>query len=130
VTHDQPRHRRPVRPSTHLVIAAAALGVLLGWAGARPLSILAVGNVVVWGLAAAALGLVGGTAPATALRLGVFGFTLGFAFMCFDYTGDSPLTTRVVPFAIIGVFCAVCAIAMGLAARILRIYWRRHATSG
>jgi hypothetical protein len=113
----------------HLVIAAAALGVLLGWAGALPLSILAVGNLVVWGLAAAALGMIDGTDPATALRLGVFGFTLGFAFMCFDYTGDSPLATRVVPFAIIGVFCAGCAIAMGLAARLLRIYWRRHAKS-
>jgi hypothetical protein len=107
------------RPVPMLVVAAL-LGTFLGWAGARPLSVLAVGNVVLWGVATVALGMIDGTAPAKAVRLGVYGFALGFAFMCFGYTGEAALSTRLVPFALIGLFCAVCAIALGALVHVIR----------
>jgi hypothetical protein len=99
---------------------AAATGLVLGWSGARPLSGLAAGNILIWAVAVVALGAITGTAPGKALRLGVFGFVLGFAFMCFGYSGDSALTTRLLPFALIGLFCAVCAIALGALVHVIR----------
>jgi len=96
-----------------LLLVAGVLGVALGWLGAKPLSFLGVGNVLLWALAVVALGTRPGTAPGKALRLGLFGFVLGVSFMCFGYAGVDPLSTKLVPFAVIGLFCAVCAIALG-----------------
>ena len=112
-------HSTLVRQTVVLALAAS-LGTLLGWAGARPLSGLGVANIAVWGVATVALGAVEGTARAKAIRLGVYGFALGFAFMCFGYSGEGALTTRLVPFAIIGIFCAVCAIALGALVHVIR----------
>jgi hypothetical protein len=50
------------------------------------------------------------------IRLAVFGFTVGFAFMCFGYEGSAGLATRALPFALIGTFSGVCAIALGAVA--------------
>ena len=96
-----------------LPLVAAALGVFLGWAAAKPLSGLAVGNLVVWGTAVVALGLLPGSRGTKAIRLWTFGFVVGFTFMCFGYEGSAALVTRVVPFALIGVFSGLCAIALG-----------------
>jgi hypothetical protein len=98
---------------TRLVIIAIASGVLLGWIGARPLSGLGAWNVVIWAAVVVALGMQDGSARAKAIRLGLFGLVLGFAFMGFGYDGDGSLVMRVVPFAIIGLFCGACAIALG-----------------
>jgi hypothetical protein len=103
-----------------VLLFAAVAGLVLGWVGARPLSGLAAGNILIWAVAVVALGAITGTAPGKALRLGVFGFVLGVAFMCFGYSGDSALSTRLLPFALIGLFCAVCAIALGALVHIVR----------
>jgi hypothetical protein len=103
-----------------VLVLAAVTGLVLGWAGARPLSGLAAGNILIWAVAVVTLGAITGTAPGKALRLGVFGFALGFAFMSFGYSGDAALTTKLVPFALIGVFCAVCAIALGALVHVIR----------
>ena len=103
-----------------VLLLAAVVGLVLGWAGARPLSGLAAGNILIWAVAVVALGAITGTAPGKALRLGAFGFVLGFAFMCFGYSGDSALSTRLLPFALIGLFCAMCAIALGALVHVIR----------
>jgi len=103
-----------------LLVLAVLVGVALGWAGARPFAGLAVGNVVIWAIATVTLGMIDGSAPAKVFRLGAYGFTLGFAFMCFGYTGEAALTTRLVPFALIGLFCAVCAIGLGALVHVVR----------
>ena len=103
-----------------VLVLAAVTGLVLGWAGARPLSGLAAGNILIWAVAVVALGAITGTAPGKAVRLGVFGFVLGFAFMSFGYSGDAALTTKLVPFALIGVFCALCAIALGALVHVIR----------
>ena len=95
------------------LLVAGALGVVLGWLGAKPLSFLGVGNVLLWAVGVVALGTRPGTAPGKVLRLGLFGFVLGVAFMCFGYSGADALSTKLVPFAAIGLFCAVCAVALG-----------------
>jgi len=96
-----------------LLLVAGVLGVVLGWLGAKPLSFLGVGNVLIWAVAVVALGTRPGTAPGKVLRLGLFGFVLGVSFMCFGYSGADALPSKLLPFALIGLFCAVCAIALG-----------------
>jgi hypothetical protein len=96
-----------------LLLVAVVLGVVLGWLGAKPLSFLGVGNVLIWAIGVVALGTRPGTAPGKVLRLGLFGFVLGVSFMCFDYSGADALSTKLVPFAVIGLFCAACAVALG-----------------
>ncbi len=103
-----------------VLLLAAVTGLALGWVGARPLSGLAAGNILIWAVAVVALGAITGTAPGKAVRLGVFGFVLGVAFMCFGYSGEESLTTKVLPFALIGLFCAVCAIALGALVHVIR----------
>jgi len=110
-----------------LLVLAALAGVALGWAGARPLAGLAVGNVLIWAVATVALGMIDGSASAKVVRLGTYGFSLGFAFMCFGYTDEAALATRLVPFVLIGLFCAVCAIGLGALVHVFRSW--AHARS-
>jgi hypothetical protein len=114
-----PVPQRSVSQSAVLLLAVVA-GVLLGWAGARPLSGLAAGNILIWAAAVVALGAITGTPPGKALRLGSFGFAVGFSFLCFGYSGDDALTTKLAPFAAIGLLCAVCAIALGALVHVIR----------
>ena len=96
-----------------LLLVSGVLGVVLGWLGAKPLSFLGIGNVLLWAVSVVALGTRPGTAPGKVLRLGLFGFVLGISFLCFGYAGADALSTKLVPFAVIGLFCAVCAVALG-----------------
>jgi hypothetical protein len=96
-----------------LLLVAAVVGVVLGWLGATSLSFLGVGNVLIWAVAVVGLGTRPGTAPGKVLRLGLFGFVLGFSYMCFGHTGADALSTKLLPFAVIGLFGAVCAVALG-----------------
>ena len=57
----------------------------------------------------------------------MFVFALGFAFMCFGYTGQGALVTRFLPFALIGVFCGMCAIAVGSLVHVIRTALRSRA---
>jgi hypothetical protein len=50
----------------------------------------------------------------------VYGFATGMSFMCFGYDGDAALVTRLLPFAVIGIFCAVCALAVGALVHLVR----------
>ena len=88
-------------------------GVVLGFLGIHGLGFLGWLIVFVWLAATIALGLAEGTRNSKALRLGTYGFVTGFAFMCFGYEGTPSLVSRFAPFAVIGMFCAVSAIAVG-----------------
>ena len=80
-----------------------------------------VGSVVLGAVAAAVVvegALLGAVLSWGIYRVGVF--VLGFAFMCFGYSGDSALSTRLLPFALIGLFCAMCAIALGALVHVIR----------
>ena len=71
------------------------------------------GIALVWRAVNVSLGLLHGAKRSKALRLGTYGFVTGFAFMWTGYTGEGPMAGRVIPFAIIGLFCAVGAVAVG-----------------
>lgn len=99
---------------------AIAVGLALGFISASPLSGIGAWNLAIWGIATVALGNAPGSRGSKTLRLGAYGLTLGFGFMAFGYAGDQPLSTRVFPFLLIGLFSAACAIAVGGIVHILR----------
>jgi hypothetical protein len=98
---------------------AAVSGVISGWLGTHVLAFITWGNALVWLVVTVLLGLRPGSRSSKALRLGTYGFVTGFSFMCFGYAGDEPLATRLIPFAIIGLFCAAGAVAAGLVTHLL-----------
>lgn len=96
-----------------LWIVAVAGGVVSGFLGIHGLGFLGWAIMLVWLAVTVALGLAEGTRNSKALRLGTYGFVTGFSFMCFGYEGTPSLVSRFAPFAVIGLFCAVGAIAVG-----------------
>ena len=108
-----------MRRHTGLWFVAAASGVLSGWLGAQVLAFLSWGNALIWLVVTVLLGLRPGTKGSKALRLGTYGFATGLSFMCFGYTGEGSLAERLIPFAIIGLFCAAGAIAVGFVTHLL-----------
>jgi hypothetical protein len=112
------------RQTTYWLVATLA-GIASGWLGAHTLAFLTWGNALVWLAVTVLLGLRPGTRSTKALRLGTYGFTTGFSFMCFGYSGEHPLTTRLLPFAVIGLVCAAGAIAAGLVTHLVVARTRR-----
>ena len=96
-----------------LWLVAVVGGVVSGFLGIHGLGFLGWMNTLLWLAATIALGLAPGTRNGKAVRLGTYGFVTGFSFMCFGYEGEPSLASRFAPFAVIGLFCAVCAIAVG-----------------
>ena len=91
-------------------ITAIVLGVALGFAGATMLN-LQWFTLIPWGIAGIALGL--GATRVKAIAAGaVYGFILCFVFMLAGYTGAPPVITRFPFFAAIGLFGAVCGVAV------------------
>ena len=118
------------RPWVLLVVAAAG-GVLSGFLGVHGLAFLGAANTLLWLCATIALGLAKGTRGEKALRLSIYGFATGLSFMGFGYEGDAALITRLLPFAVIGVFCAVCALAVGALVHLVRgAVGRQRSTGG
>lgn len=110
-------------------LVAAIAGLVSGWLATHALAFLTWGNTLVWLAATVTLGLRRGTRRATTLHLGVYGFVTGLSFMCFGYAGVQPLVTRLIPFAIIGLVCAVGAIAAGFVAQHVRAMSSRRETT-
>jgi hypothetical protein len=102
-----------IRSRSGSLLLALAAGVLLGWLGAAPLRALSWGNLVLWGVVNVGLGLIAGSKGEKVVRLGLYGFTLGFAFMCFGYNGAASLLSRTPFFAVVGIFSALCAVLVG-----------------
>ncbi|NYI42274.1 hypothetical protein [Demequina lutea] len=96
-----------------LWLVAVVGGLVSGFLGIHGLGFLGWAIMLVWLVVTIALGLAVGTKNSKALRLGTYGFVTGFSFMCFGYEGAASLPSRFAPFGIIGLFCAVCAIAVG-----------------
>jgi hypothetical protein len=91
-------------------ITGMVLGVALGFAGAKMLN-LQWFTLIPWGIAGIALGL--GATRVKAIAAGaVYGFVLCFVFMLVGYSGAAPAITRLPFFAAIGLFGAVCGIAL------------------
>ena len=114
-----------VRRQTGYWLVAAAAGVVSGWLGTHVLAFLSWGITLIWLVVTVSLGLLFGTMGSKALRLGTYGFVTGVAFMWSGYSGEGPAAGRVIPFAIIGLFCAAGAVAVGFATHLVVARRRR-----
>jgi hypothetical protein len=104
------------------VIIAGILGVILGATGPYYLFMGAY-SVVPWGLAALGLGF--WCAKRQALYAGaVYGFCLSFSFMVAGYTGAQSLVSRFPFFVLLGLFGAVCGIALSATGYFLKVQYR------
>ena len=92
---------------------SAGLGVLLGWVSARPLGLLHVGNVLLWTIAAIFIAKQRGGHLRKWARLATFGFTIGVAYMWFDYTGADTFVQHLPALLFFGAVSAVCAVPSG-----------------
>ncbi len=98
----------------YTLVSSAVLGVLLGYIGG-PVQILAI-----WGIAGVGIGYFSSTFRLAALNGLIFGFIVSYIFMLHGYNGTDPITTKLLPFAALGAFGAVCGIILAEIGRLLR----------
>jgi len=86
---------------------ALAIGVALGVVGARVVFVGSWLNLIPWGVAGLLLGAWSRPWWSATLVGAAYGFALAFSFMVAGYRGSLSLTTRLVPFAVLGFVGAV-----------------------
>jgi len=97
---------------------AAILGVILGASGPYYASI-GWYSIIPWGLVGLAIGF--WCSKRQSLYAGaLYGFCLNFSFMIAGYTGTASLLSRLPFFILIGLFGAVCGIALAAAGYFLK----------
>lgn len=92
---------------------AVGVGSLLGALGARYLFVGSWISLIPWTLVGLTLGY-WSRRHRPALVGAVYGFSLSFVFMVVGYAGQAPLSTRILPFAMLGAFGGVCGCVLGL----------------
>jgi hypothetical protein len=101
------------------IILAAILGVILGVTGPYYV-FLGSYSVVPWGLVALAIGF--WCSKRQSLYAGaLYGFCLCFFFMIAGYNGTASLVSRLPFFILIGLFGAVCGIAVSITGYFLKV---------
>jgi hypothetical protein len=102
----------------------AVLGVLLGLIGARYVFVNSGLSLVPWGLVSLGIGARAPSRSAAVGAAGLFGFALAVSFMAFSYDGNDGVGSVIIPFCLLGLVGAACAMALALVGR-----WLRSATS-
>ena len=101
------------------IIIAAILGVILGATGPYYAS-LGWYSIIPWGLVGLAIGF--WCSKRQSLYAGaLYGFCLNFSFMIAGYTGTASLLSRLPFFILIGLFGAVCGIALSVTGYFLKV---------
>ena len=104
------------------VIVAAILGIIVGATGPYYL-FLGSYSLVPWGLVGLALGF--WCNKRESLYAGaIYGFCLSFSFMVAGYNGAASLVSRFPFFALLGLFGAVCGVALTATGYFLKVRYR------
>jgi hypothetical protein len=90
------------------VLAAALVGALLGFLGARVLWVGSGLSLVPWAVVGAAIGAWGRSKRQAAVRGAAYGFALAYVFMLAGYDGEAAIHTRLAPFLLFALFGALC----------------------
>ncbi len=90
-----------LRPLVLLVVLGVGLGVVLGVTGAKYLLVGSALSLLPWGLVAALIGYTSPSRARTTLAASGYAFALAFAFMIAGYQGQTPITHRLPPFALL-----------------------------
>lgn len=70
--------------------------------------------LAIWALIGLALGAYSVGRKASILNGAAFGFAVSYVFMVSGYTGADPLSTKLAPFLLFGVFGSICGLLLGL----------------
>src|SRR3954470_17096570 len=85
-----------------LLLAAGAVGAILGFVCARLVLVGSGLSLVPWGIAGIAVGSLSDTRRRAAVLGAVYGFALAYVFMVAGYDGSAALLTRLAPFLVFG----------------------------
>jgi hypothetical protein len=107
------------------IIVAGVLGVILGTTGPYYAS-LGWYSLLPWGVVALAIGF-WSTKRQSLYAGALYGFCLCFSFIIGGYNGSASLVSRLPFFIVIGLFGAVCGIAVSVTGYFLKV---RFTTSG
>ncbi|MDX6278138.1 MAG: hypothetical protein QOJ72_2266 [Nocardioidaceae bacterium] len=97
-----------------------AAGVVLGLVGARYVFVNSGLSLIPWGVASVLIGVVSTSRKHAIIDAGVFGFALAVSFMAFSYDGSNGVASVIVPFSLLGLVGAACAIVLALLGRVVR----------
>jgi len=96
------------------LLIAAIVGIGLGFISAKLIPSWGYANLFVWAAVALALGYYAGAKRQSAYVGGLYGFCLAFTFMLAGYTGSTSVFTKILPFAVLGIFGGLCGLAWSL----------------
>jgi len=105
---------RYAHPRCHARLGTRLLGVALGYLGARVVLVNSALSLLPWGLAALAFGVVIRGRALALTAAATFGFSVSLAFMLFGYEGTYSTASRTLPFSVLGLFGAFCAMCLAL----------------
>ena len=108
------RHKKSLlRTDTRSLFTSIVIGTVTGYVGG-PVFVLTpwavMGLIIGWFSAGKKAALVNGA---------LYGFALGFAFMVAGYTGTAPIVTKLLPFAVLGLFGALYGTLWSIVGKLL-----------
>lgn len=96
------------------IFVAIFLGAVLGGLLAKVIFNGSAWNLIPWGVTGIGLGIFARSKKEAGISGALYGFVLSFIFMVRGYEGAAPIITRFPPFAVLGLFGAVCGSMLGL----------------
>jgi hypothetical protein len=96
------------------IFVAIFLGAVLGGLLAKFIFDGSAWNLILWAVTGIGIGIFARSKKEAGVSGALYGFVLSFLFMVRGYQGTAPLVTRFAPFAVLGLFGAVCGTVLGL----------------
>lgn len=96
------------------MLVAAIVGIILAYLATHVLFVNSALSLIPWTIAGLIIGWWTENGKQSLINGAIYGFFLSFFFMVFGYQGTQSLLTRVLPFAVLGLFGAVCGLILGI----------------
>ncbi len=106
-------------------IVAVFLGISLGFLSSKML-FLQWFTLIPWCIAAVIIGYFSKNKKASLINGAIYGFLLGFIFMMGQYTGSDPLTTKLFPFAVLGLVSAIFAMLLSFVGYLVKVKIKKN----
>lgn len=95
---------------------AIVVGIILGYVGG-PVFIL-----IPWGIACVVIGVFSSGKKWAIINGTAFGFAVSYVFMLVGYSGQAPISTRLLPFVVLGLIGAACGLVLSLISNVIYKY--------
>lgn len=94
-----------------ILLLGLVIGTLLGLVGGGPIMLLP------WAIGGLMMGWLSDSRQKVLLNGAVYGFVLSFVFLVQSYDGTDPVSSKLVFFALLGLFGALCGLVLALIGR-------------